>query len=218
MPERARTGVESQSALAEALALARSQVNEIIVDKAEVIDLAFSALLAGGHLLIEDLPGVGKTTLAHALSLAIGGSLQRIQFTSDMLPADILGVSIYRRDEERFEFRPGPIFANVVLADEINRATPRTQSALLEAMAVGVLSIGSTVGGIPEVLEDECLFKPNSVSAIQEKIVTFMNDEELAREQRRLQEEKIAMIHEHYSGSKVIGQFLKSFIDEKVAS
>lgn len=90
--------------------------------------------------------------------------------------------------------------------------------ALLEAMAVGVLSIGSTVGGIPEVLEDECLFKPNSVSAIQEKIVTFMNDEELAREQRRLQEEKIAMIHEHYSGSKVIGQFLKSFIDEKVAS
>ncbi len=149
MPERARTGVESQSALAEALALARSQVNEIIVDKAEVIDLAFSALLAGGHLLIEDLPGVGKTTLAHALSLAIGGSLQRIQFTSDMLPADILGVSIYRRDEERFEFRPGPIFANVVLADEINRATPRTQSALLEAMAESQVTVDGTTHPLP---------------------------------------------------------------------
>lgn len=139
----------SQAPLAEDLARARAVVNEIIVDKHEVIDLAFSALLAGGHLLIEDLPGVGKTTLAQALSLAIGGDWQRIQFTSDMLPADILGVSVFRRDDEQFEFRPGPIFAHVVLADEINRATPRTQSALLEAMAEGQVTVDGQTHRLP---------------------------------------------------------------------
>jgi MoxR-like ATPase len=112
-----------------------STVNQIIMGKEEQVKLAFSCLLAGGHLLIEDLPGVGKTTLAHALATVIGVNYQRIQFTSDLLPADILGVSIYRRDLEKFEFHPGPIFSELVLADEINRATPKTQSALLEAMA-----------------------------------------------------------------------------------
>lgn len=140
----------SGAPLAEDLARARSTVNEIIVDKGEVVDLAFSALLAGGHLLIEDLPGVGKTTLAQALSLAVGGSWQRVQFTSDMLPADILGVSMFRREGEPFEFRPGPIFANVVLADEINRATPRTQSALLEAMAEGQVTVDGHTHALPE--------------------------------------------------------------------
>jgi MoxR-like ATPase len=135
--------------LADDLARARASVNEVIVDKAEVVDLAFAALLAGGHLLIEDLPGVGKTTLAQALSLAVGGNWQRIQFTSDMLPADILGVSVFRRDEECFEFRPGPVFANVVLADEINRATPRTQSALLEAMAEGQVTVDGETHPLP---------------------------------------------------------------------
>ncbi|HSH26453.1 MAG TPA: MoxR family ATPase [Wenzhouxiangella sp.] len=141
--------VRSAAPLAGDLARARATVNEIIVDKGEVIDLAFSALLAGGHLLIEDLPGVGKTTLAQALSLAIGGDWQRIQFTSDMLPADILGVSMFRREGEQFEFRPGPIFANVVLADEINRATPRTQSALLEAMAEGQVTVDGHTHELP---------------------------------------------------------------------
>lgn len=136
--------------LAADLAHARERVNDIIIDKSEVVDLAFSALLAGGHLLIEDLPGVGKTTLAQALSLAVGGSWQRIQFTSDMLPADILGVSVFRRDDEQFEFRPGPIFANVVLADEINRATPRTQSALLEAMAEGQVTVDGHTHELPK--------------------------------------------------------------------
>ncbi len=144
-PSTARSGAP----LAEDLARARATVNEIIVDKGEVIDLAFSALLAGGHLLIEDLPGVGKTTLAQALSLAVGGDWQRIQFTSDMLPADILGVSMFRREGEQFEFRPGPIFANVVLADEINRATPRTQSALLEAMAEGQVTVDGRTHELP---------------------------------------------------------------------
>ncbi|QOC21632.1 MoxR family ATPase [Wenzhouxiangella sp. AB-CW3] len=136
--------------LADDLARARAAVNEVIVDKAEVVDLAFTALLADGHLLIEDLPGVGKTTLAQALSLAVGGNWQRIQFTSDMLPADIVGISVFRREDEQFEFRPGPIFANVVLADEINRATPRTQSALLEAMSEGQVTVDGHTHLLPQ--------------------------------------------------------------------
>jgi MoxR-like ATPase len=108
--------------------------NQIILGKDAQIRLALSCLLARGHLLIEDLPGVGKTTLAHALARLLGLQFSRIQFTSDMLPADIIGVSVFDRDKTEFKFLPGPIFAQVVLADEINRATPKTQSALLEAM------------------------------------------------------------------------------------
>lgn len=107
---------------------------EIILGKETELRLALACLLARGHLLIEDLPGVGKTTLAHLLARLLGLSDARIQFTSDLLPADIIGVSVYERVRERFEFHPGPIFAQVVLADEINRATPKAQSALLEAM------------------------------------------------------------------------------------
>ena len=106
----------------------------IILGKEHQIRLAVACLLARGHLLIEDIPGVGKTTLAHALAASLGMGFQRIQFTSDMLPADILGVSVYNRDSGGFQFHPGPIFAQVVLADEVNRATPKAQSALLEAM------------------------------------------------------------------------------------
>ena len=108
--------------------------SRVILGKDHQLRLALACLLARGHLLIEDLPGVGKTTLAHMLAQLLGLNFQRIQFTSDMLPADILGVSIYDRDSSAFNFHPGPIFAQVVLADEINRATPKTQSALLEAM------------------------------------------------------------------------------------
>ena len=125
-------------------------VNQIILGKEQQVKLAFSCLLARGHLLIEDLPGVGKTTLAHALATVIGVRYQRIQFTSDLLPADILGVSIYRRDEEKFEFHPGPIFAELVLADEINRATPKSQSALLEAMAEGQVTIEGVTHALPK--------------------------------------------------------------------
>lgn len=111
-----------------------SQVGSIILGKEHQIRLAVACLLARGHLLIEDIPGVGKTTLAHALAASLGMGFQRIQFTSDMLPADILGVSVYNRDSGGFQFHPGPIFTQVVLADEVNRATPKAQSALLEAM------------------------------------------------------------------------------------
>src|SRR3954462_8096886 len=106
----------------------------IILGKETQVRLSLACLLARGHLLIEDLPGVGKTTLAHVLARSLGLHFQRIQFTSDMLPADIIGVSVYERDSGAFKFHPGPIFAQVVLADEVNRATPKTQSALLEAM------------------------------------------------------------------------------------
>jgi MoxR-like ATPase len=111
-----------------------AQVNRIILGKDRQIRMALSCLLAGGHLLIEDIPGVGKTTLAHALAATLGLGFQRIQFTSDLLPADIIGVSVYDREQSSFKFHPGPIFTQVLLADEVNRATPKTQSALLEAM------------------------------------------------------------------------------------
>ncbi|MBN1572962.1 MAG: MoxR family ATPase [Deltaproteobacteria bacterium] len=116
-------------------------VGSAIIGKADVIRHALITLLSAGHLLIEDIPGVGKSTLAHAIARSVGGSFMRIQFTSDMLPSDIIGVSVYRKAGEDFEFIPGPIFHNFVLADEINRTSPRTQSALLEAMSDGRVSV-----------------------------------------------------------------------------
>ncbi len=118
----------------ERIARLQANIEQVLFGKPEPIRLSIVALLARGHLLIEDIPGVGKTTLAQALARSLGGSFQRIQFTSDLLPSDILGVSIYDPQQGQFEFKPGPIFANVVLADEINRTTPKTQSSLLEAM------------------------------------------------------------------------------------
>ncbi len=140
----------SKSGRLERLNDAVSTVNQIVMGKERQVKLAFSCLLARGHLLIEDLPGVGKTTLARALATIIGVRYRRIQFTSDLLPADILGVSIYRRDQERFEFHPGPIFTELVLADEINRATPKSQSALLEAMAESQVTIEGETHILPK--------------------------------------------------------------------
>jgi MoxR-like ATPase len=124
-------------------------VARVILGKEEVIELAMLALLAEGHVLIEDIPGVGKSTMARALAHAVGGVFRRIQFTSDLLPADVVGVNVWRARDERFEFRPGPLFANFVLADEINRAPPRTQSALLEAMGEGQVSIDGASHALP---------------------------------------------------------------------
>jgi MoxR-like ATPase len=125
------------------------QVGGVILGKEVQIRLALACLLARGHLLIEDIPGVGKTTLAHALAASLGLSFQRIQFTSDLLPADILGVSIYNRDSGTFQFHPGPIFTQVVLADEVNRATPKAQSALLEAMEEHQVTIDGETRTLP---------------------------------------------------------------------
>jgi MoxR-like ATPase len=119
----------------------QANVEQALVGKPEVVRLAIVALLARGHLLIEDVPGVGKTTLAQALAKSLGLSFQRIQFTSDLLPSDILGVSIFDPRKAEFEFKPGPIFANIILADEINRTTPKTQSSLLEAMNEAQVSL-----------------------------------------------------------------------------
>ncbi|MBI3479972.1 MAG: MoxR family ATPase [Nitrosomonadales bacterium] len=126
-----------------------TQAEQIILGKPQQIRLALACLLARGHLLIEDLPGVGKTTLAHVLARTLGLQFSRIQFTSDLLPADILGVSVYQRDTNEFKFHPGPIFAQMVLADEINRATPKAQSALLEAMEEQQVTIEGTTRALP---------------------------------------------------------------------
>jgi MoxR-like ATPase len=125
-------------------------LNGILLGKDRQVRLAVACLLARGHLLIEDLPGVGKTTLAHALSRTLGLSFQRVQFTSDLLPADVIGVSVYERESGKFEFHRGPVFAQLLLADEINRATPKAQSALLEAMEERQVTVDGTTHPLPE--------------------------------------------------------------------
>jgi MoxR-like ATPase len=131
------------------IARLEANLSRALVGKAEVVRLAVVGLLAKGHLLIEDVPGVGKTTLAAALARSIGAGFQRIQFTSDMLPSDVLGVAVYEPDKHEFVFKPGPIFTNIVLADEINRTTPKTQSSLLEAMNEAQVSLDHTTHALP---------------------------------------------------------------------
>jgi MoxR-like ATPase len=128
----------------------QQSVQSVIRGKDEAIRLALVSLLARGHLLIEDVPGVGKTTLAHALARSFNCAFQRIQFTSDMLPSDVIGISVFSQQTQRFEFRPGPIFANIVLADEINRTTPKTQSALLEAMNENQVTVDKRTSLLPQ--------------------------------------------------------------------
>jgi MoxR-like ATPase len=142
----------SPEARADAAILGRAleMLETVILGKPEQIRLCLACLLARGHLLIEDVPGVGKTTLAHALAHVLGLAWQRVQFTSDLLPADIIGVSVFDRSSQRFNFRQGPLFTQLLLADEVNRASPRTQSALLEAMEERQVSADGTTYALPE--------------------------------------------------------------------
>ena len=126
------------------------QLNTVIVGKSARVQDCVACLLAGGHLLIEDVPGVGKTTLAHALAHTFGLQFSRVQFTADLMPSDLIGVSVYERGKEAFMFHPGPVFAQVLLADEINRASPKTQSALLEAMEEKQVSVEGATRALPE--------------------------------------------------------------------
>ncbi len=144
------SALASQSARLELLGELKKAVCAALEGKAEVVELAIIALLARGHVLIEDVPGVGKTTLARALAKALGAEMIRVQFTSDLLPSDLLGVSIFDQTRGDFELRKGPIFTHVLLADEINRASPRTQSALLEAMNDGQVSLDGQALTLPE--------------------------------------------------------------------
>ena len=136
--------------LSRALDRAQTQVNSLVLGKRHEVRLAFVALLSDGHLLIEDLPGLGKTTLAHALAATLGLEFQRVQFTSDLLPADVVGVSVFDAQTRGFTFHPGPVFTQVLLADEINRAPPRTQSALLEAMAEHQVTVDGVTRALPD--------------------------------------------------------------------
>ena len=132
------------------LAELQRSISRVVKGKEEVIRMALTTLLARGHLLIEDVPGVGKTTLAQALARSFQCSFQRIQFTSDMLPSDVIGVSVYNPSAQEFEFKPGPIFANIIVADEINRTTPKTQSALLEAMNESQITVDNHTHPLPK--------------------------------------------------------------------
>jgi MoxR-like ATPase len=134
----------------QAVADAMAQVNTLVLGKPREVRLSFTTLLAGGHLLIEDLPGLGKTTLARAMAATLGLDFQRMQFTSDLLPADIIGVSIFDQTTREFRFHEGPVFTQLLLADEINRAPPRTQSALLEAMAEHQVSVDGVTHSLPQ--------------------------------------------------------------------
>ena len=128
----------------------KGQISTIVVGKAAQVDDAIACLLAGGHMLIEDVPGVGKTTLAHVLAVSLGLKFSRVQFTADLLPSDLVGVSVYERTREAFAFHPGPVFAQVLLADEINRAGPKTQSALLEAMEEQQVTVDGRTRPLPQ--------------------------------------------------------------------
>jgi len=141
---------ETASAVSHRAAHLENALRKVIRGKDDVIRLAVVSLLARGHLLIEGVPGVGKTTLGQALARALDCSFQRVQFTSDMLPSDVLGISIYSAAEQQFEFKRGPVFANVLLADEINRTTPKTQSALLEAMNEGQVTVDAHSYPLPQ--------------------------------------------------------------------
>lgn len=141
---------ESIQDLASRVADLRGSIEKVIRGKSEIVTLALVSLFSEGHLLIEDVPGVGKTMLAQALALSLDASFRRIQFTSDLLPSDIIGVSVFNPSTSDFEFKRGPLFANVVLADEINRSTPKTQSALLEAMNEAQVSVDATTHALPQ--------------------------------------------------------------------
>ncbi len=145
-----KAGIDNHAAVApDLLRRVQQSVQSVIRGKDEVIQLTLVALFARGHLLIEDVPGVGKTTLAHSLARSFNCTFQRLQFTSDLLPSDVVGISVFSQSTQRFEFRQGPIFANIVLADEINRTTPKTQSALLEAMNENQVTVDNRTYALP---------------------------------------------------------------------
>lgn len=149
IPEPSSEMSPSIDGVMEKLANLRNNIEQAFKDKPHIVELTLASMLARGHVLLEDVPGVGKTTLALALAKSLGLSFRRVQFTSDMLPSDIIGISVLNKDNGEFTFKPGPLFSQLVLADEINRTTPRTQSALLEAMSEGSVSVDNVTHALP---------------------------------------------------------------------
>ena len=149
MTQRETAAPEAAGAIAQTAAKIKDNIEKVLVGKGGVIELTLAAILSGGHILIEDVPGIGKTTLARTLASSLDCTFHRIQFTPDLMPSDITGINFYNQKTGEFEFRPGPIIAQVVLADEINRATPRTQSALLEAMGERQLTVDNVTISLP---------------------------------------------------------------------
>ncbi len=185
---------------------ARDALGKIILGKSDQISLALACLLARGHLLIEDLPGLGKTMLAQALARVLGLSYRRIQFTSDLLPADIIGVSVFRQESGEFEFQPGPVFSQLILADEVNRATPKAQSALLEAMEEQQVSVDGNTRNLPS---------PFFVVATQnpgDQIGTFPLPE--SQLDRFLMRVEIGYPNEESERELIVGQDRRSMLQE----
>ncbi|MGB5690290.1 MAG: AAA family ATPase [Woeseiaceae bacterium] len=185
---------------------ARDALGKIILGKSDQISLALACLLARGHLLIEDLPGLGKTMLAQALARVLGLSYRRIQFTSDLLPADIIGVSVFRQESGEFEFQPGPVFSQLILADEVNRATPKAQSALLEAMEEQQVSVDGNTRDLPS---------PFFVVATQnpgDQIGTFPLPE--SQLDRFLMRVEIGYPNEESERELIVGQDRRSMLQE----
>ena len=149
MPNHFDAVSDDMKAVAELTTKVRENVRKVIVGKPRIIDHALIALLCGGHALTEDVPGTGKTTLAKTLAVSLGCGFKRIQFTPDLVPADVVGIDIFNSETREFEFRRGPVFSEIVLADEINRASPRTQSALLEAMGERQVTVDGTTTALP---------------------------------------------------------------------
>src|SRR5208282_181903 len=175
-PPKADSG-QGSAPTAERLAELKRSIGRIVKGKEEAIQLALTTLFARGHLLIEDVPGVGKTTLAQALANSFQCSFQRIQFTSDLLPSDVIGVSVYNPVAQEFEFKPGPIFANIIVADEINRTTPKTQSALLEALTESQLDrfLMRIRMGYPARASEKEIIRNNAGTSGAEQVAALMD-------------------------------------------
>jgi len=193
-----------------------NQINQIILDKQQQTKLALCSLLAGGHLLFEDLPGLGKTTLASSLSRLAGLDFQRIQFTNDMLASDVIGINMFNQKEHQFEFKHGPIFTQILLADEINRCSPKTQSALLEAMEEGSVTVDGTRYALPKpfwvIATQNPLFQSGTYSLPESQLDRFLMKLSLGYPSRTAEKQLLQQTSRH----DLIGKLQSTFQQQEI--